>query len=449
MGRSTGRLAKAAADPIFERYREGFSSPTAPSAAIFIGAGASHSWLWFADMLEHAGICRVGFIDESAVLSGGLEGLDMLLVGGGDTYAMAEGLGPAGASALGSFVEAGGLYVGSCAGAYLVLSGVDLPPFTPFSLVEGRMLNVMPEPPEPLCLAHKYLAPYGGDWVFHPVYGEVLMAPTAAAKRFPCFEPGAGLRTVLFGGPVMEAGNPDEVRAVYSGLTPRAAFLWPESEAGRLLAGRAAVIFSRLGRGSVLASGPHLEHPLFPRANALALELMQGHWRSLTHGPGDLSGVKTGRPLRTWEHRRGGPAVEDDVAEALLDIKREVSNARIVAFGLEKMPVTWKIGVKVWEPEKVRVFLESAWRRLPYIEGNPGLVTDMEGLRGLALGYSEVTGMVKTLRIKVESGEDSLAEAESLLTTLKELTARFLSLYFRMRSEEHLKREEAPILMES
>jgi hypothetical protein len=39
--------------------------------------------------------------------------------------------------------------------------------------------------------------------------------------------------------------------------------------------------------------------------------------------------------------------------------------------------------------------------------------------------------------MKIESDEDSEAEAASLLTTLKGLTAGFLSLYFRLRMEEH------------
>jgi glutamine amidotransferase-like uncharacterized protein len=443
MRRSTGRLAKAAGDPIFERYRAAFSSGRPPRAAVFAGDGASHSWLWFADLLERVGINRVEFIDETVVMSAGLADFDVLLVGGGDTYAMAESMGPVGARELASFVESGGLYVGSCAGAYLVLSDVDLPPFTPFSLVEGGMLNVMTDPPQPLCLAHKYLAPYGNDWVFHPVYGEVKLAPAPSSAAFPCFGESGELGTVLFGGPVIEAEHAEQVAAEFSGLTGRAAYLWPRAKAEHLLLGRAAVVFARRGQGSVLASGPHLEHPLFPHSNALAAELMSRHWSMrLASGPGEgpLDGGISGIPGREKDAREAG--------RLLFDIKREISNARIVGFGLEKMPVTWRIGVKVWEPEKVRVFLESAWRRLPYLEDNPGLVADVEVLGGLATGYRKVTGMVKSLKIKVESGEDSLEEAVSLLTTLKELTARFLSLYFRSRAEGHMEKEETPILME-
>jgi len=127
---------------------------------------------------------------------------------------------------------------------------------------------------------------------------------------------------------------------------------------------------------------------------------------------------------------------EDVPVIYLHEIKRQVSNARIVGFGLEKMPVTWQVGVKVWEPEKIRMFLEYPWRMLPYLEAQAGSIRDTDSLYRLAKGYEGVTRLVKTLRIKVESNDDSLVEATSLLTTLKGLTASFFSLYFHLRMDE-------------
>ncbi len=419
-----GRLARAASDPLFERFRAEFASGPLPRVAVFVGAGASHSWIWFADLLERLGLFAVSFIDEQAVLSGDLGEFDVFMVGGGDTYAMAESLGTAGAAELETHVEGGGFYFGSCAGAYLVLSGVDREPFAPFELVNGNILNVMPEPPEPLCLAHKYLAPYGEEWVFHPVYGEVELGPGPVSNGFKCFEGRGTLASVLFGGPILSAGNDGEVAAVYSGLTTRAAYPWPEDEAARFVTGRPAVIRARHGEGTAVASGPHLEHPLFPRANALAAELVWRHWRS-----------RRGNSVRRAPGSRGA-AESSEVGVLLQEIKRQVSNARIVGFGLEKMPVTWRIGVKVWEPEKIRMFLDSAWRRLPCLEENRSRMDDTTCLAALAEGYSRVTGLARSLRTKVETGEDSLEEATSLLSSLKELTAKFLTLYFRLRRQE-------------
>ena len=94
--------------------------------------------------------------------------------------------------------------------------------------------------------------------------------------------------------------------------------------------------------------------------------------------------------------------------------------------------MTWKIGVKVWEPEKIRMFLECAWKRLDTLNADAERL-DPEDLAQLAEGYSGVTLMARNLKMEVESGKDSRATAESLLTSLKELTARCLSLYFRTR----------------
>ena len=412
-----GRLKKAAGDPAYQQHKRAFLAAF-PRVAVYTGEGASHSWIWFSDLLERLGIFDVRFITEVDILGDALSQADFLLVGGGDTYAMASSLGAEGADRIKQFVRDGGLYHGSCAGAYLVLAGVDLEPFTPFDLIDADMVNVMADPPAPECLEHKYLAPYGDTWVFHPVYGEVELAPGPAADGYAAFSGAGAVTTPLFGGPVLEVEDERCVLADYSGVTDRAAFPWPRDRAQRLIEGRQAVAIDRMGEGTVIASGPHLEHPLFPRSNVLMAEALARHWqRSATR------------------HRSAGvpPA-----SVSLLEIKRQVSNARIVGFGLEKLPVTWRIGLKVWEPEKIRMFLEYAWDRLPYLEARAAraLPLPMAELEQLACGYGGVTVLAKTLKLKVESGQDSQAEALSLLTRLKELTARFLSLYFALRLED-------------
>ncbi|MFH1151490.1 MAG: hypothetical protein V1748_13560 [Actinomycetota bacterium] len=383
--------------------------------------------MWFADLLERLGLYDVTFVAEEEVTPEGLSRFGVLMVGGGDTYAMAEGMGPGGAGALEGFVRSGGFYHGSCAGGYLVLRGVDRPPFTPFALVDGEMVNVMGSPPEPRCLEHKYLAPYGPDWVFHPVYGEVVLGPGTGGPGFECFE-GGEIAAPLFGGPVIASMSSV---ADFTGVSDRAAFLWPRDEAERLLEGRRAVVRASLGGGTAVASGPHLEHPLFVGANTLLAELLLRH---LKEAPAD-TGAPSGRaPSTTPPHGPNPTASTAQVETLLAEIRRQVSNARIVGFGLEKMPVTWRIGVKVWEPEKIRTFLDYAWRRLPYLYAR-ALYLDPADLEPLAAGYAEVTRLARSLKITIESDIDSQPEAQSLLTRLKELTASFLSLYFRLRLE--------------
>ena len=417
-----GRLRRAAGDPVFDRYRDTFlsgSSTLYPRIAVYAGSGASHSWIWFADILERLGLFDVRFIDESSVKNPGLSGFDAFFIGGGDTYETASSLGEDGARAIEGFVREGGFYFGSCAGAYLVLSGVDLEPFTPFNLIDGGMLNVMAAPPEPRCLEHKYKSAYGDGWVFHPVYGEVTLA---LRYRKACLR----VNAPIFGGPVIVEALPDEVLAEYSGFTERAAYLWPRREAEELMMGRAAVLRSKLDGGDVVVSGPHLEHPLYPAANAVAADVLQAHCAE--------------RPRRVIKPSRSSMS-NGDAALFLKEIKRQVSNARIVGFGLEKMPVAWQLGRKVWEPEKIRMFLDCAWERLPFLEEHEELMGPSGELEPLANGYANVTRLSKSLKMRIESGQDSQAEASGLLLPLKELTARFLSLYFRLRLETQFGRD--------
>lgn len=409
-------MRKAANHPAYEPYRARLAAAP-PRVAVYAGEGASHSWIWFCDLLERLGIYDVSFITCGDILAGRLASSDVLLLGGGDTYAMAASLGAEGARRIEEFVRSGGVYHGSCAGAYLVLSDVDLEPFTPFALISGSMLNVMRDPPPALCLEHKYLAPYGSDWVFHPVYGEVPLEDRE----------GALIPAPLFGGPVMRIDDSDEVVARYAGTCARAAYPWKRTEAESFIDGKDAVASACLGSGTVSVSGPHLEHPLFPAANCLIA-------RRFCEQPARSEA----RPMTGRAHT--DPQVPFPAVD-IEEITRQVSNARIVGFGLEKLPITWQIGVKVWEPEKIRMFLDYTWDRLPYVrrrkaEGSGVLASGDAGGEPLAESYREVTELARTLRIKVESGRDSNADAALLLGRLKELTAGFLGLCFALHSEE-------------
>ena len=63
-----------------------------PRIGVYAGSGTSHSWLWFADLFERMGFLDVVFLQEKAVKTKGLAGLDILAVSGGDTFAVAEAL---------------------------------------------------------------------------------------------------------------------------------------------------------------------------------------------------------------------------------------------------------------------------------------------------------------------------------------------------------------------
>ena len=81
--------------------------PCFPKIAVYMGKGASHSWLWFAEILDHLGLYDVCFVTEGDVRANGLNHADVLLMSGGDTFAMAGGLGPEGSERLKGFIEGG------------------------------------------------------------------------------------------------------------------------------------------------------------------------------------------------------------------------------------------------------------------------------------------------------------------------------------------------------
>ena len=93
-----------------------------PKIGIYTGKGASHSWLWFVEVFERLGFYDLSFLTEADLVKDSLENVDVLAVSGGDTFAIAEALGPQGANRLKTLITRGGLYLGSCAGAYLPLN---------------------------------------------------------------------------------------------------------------------------------------------------------------------------------------------------------------------------------------------------------------------------------------------------------------------------------------
>jgi len=79
-----------------------------PKIGIYTGTGTSHSWLWFVDIFERFGFYDLVFLNESDIHEIGLNGLDVLVMSGGDTFAVAEGLGKKGAEKLEDFIVNGG-----------------------------------------------------------------------------------------------------------------------------------------------------------------------------------------------------------------------------------------------------------------------------------------------------------------------------------------------------
>ncbi|OFV67537.1 MAG: Biotin-protein ligase [Candidatus Syntrophoarchaeum caldarius] len=366
-----------------------------PRIGIYVGEGASHSWIWFVDTLERAGILNIVFLDERNWMDM-LRALDILMIGGGDPCTIQKTLGNYGLGSILEFIDGGGIYIGSCAGAYLPLRSFGRCSSI-FGVVEADLQNLS-----------------GDGRVFHPVRG-----PIRIRMRDEVFD------APLYGGPSIAASEDIDVLASYDGFTERTSFLSDRFVAEEKLIGNAAIIRKRYGEGVFYLYGPHLEHPDHLLANRVMIETIAS---------------RRGRESGAFKE------VEGNVIDQrwLRRLKREISNARIVAHGLETYPVRWKLGYKIWNPEKIAYFLNAIWKRLGYIESriDEGIAMDSDPDEFIN-SAADVTASLKQLRRMLGHGEDTTELAATLFHDLKMLTSSFLLIYLedKMRKFKYDKLE--------
>lgn len=390
-----------------------------PAIGIYTGIGASHSWLWFVDLFERNGFHHIRFLDESAICSGDLARLDVLAVSGGDTFAMAGALGPSGAYELDKFITGGGLYLGACAGAYLPMNSSKTP-LHHFNFARVKITNLRKVLPPALIKSHKFFMAYGCDFIFHPVREAVelkLSGDIAHDGKDRIVAP-------LYGGPGMTVhDNSVDILARYHGFTPETTFLVDRELASETLLGTAAVVKVPRGRGTMVLFGPHFEHPDYPDANRLMVRVVEA--------------VSPRSPLEF--HCSGGDVKEDHVdGQWVHSFKRELSNARIVAAGMDILPMAWLIGYKVYEPEKIRVFIESMWRRIRGLEQQTPVSMEPEVIERLLDNARETVRLLREMKRKMDSRDDTAELAGQLFRVLRGLAALFFTVYFQSRAQSFM-----------
>ncbi len=378
------------------------------SVGVYGGTGASHSWTWLVDCLECLGFSTVAVFDEGAVISGALDRVGTLAVGGGDPVAMAVGLGAEGAEHIGRFVERGGLYLGFCAGAYLIMR-MDHEPLEPFTFTDATAGNVVYELPPIRALPEKAATAYGGRYTLHPVRERVRFAvcDRHLSGSETCIE------APLYGGPPMLLSSGEVELARFDSFCPDTLFLVDEALASRMLVGGAAGFSRRRGSGTLCAFAPHLEHPGFPEANAMLGRL-----------------VERESPRRSVRY---APAAEYPPHPLDGAFRALVGEARIVAFSLESAPTSWLLGHKYYDPGKIPVFLDAVWRRLRH--GGRG--SEVVGLYGrdeverLEESAAHVGRLLRRLKRRLEDSSEGRDVASLLFPELSRMAALFLNGYFR------------------
>ncbi len=388
-----------------------------PRIGIFAGSGTSHSWLWFVDIFDRMGFHEVAVLDEGMVRQGCLENLDVLAISGGDTLAVAKALGTAGAAHIRAFIEGGGCYIGACAGAYLAMNS-SKPYLNDFNFAPVKITNLSKFLPACKHMPHKFSMAYGCDYVFHPVRESVhLTIPEGSI-----FAGVHSLTAPLYGGPGMIAGEGVEVLARYGDFTEKTVFLVDKTLATDTLIGNAAAVRVDRGKGCLYLFGPHFEHPRFPTANAIVHDAIL-------------------RDARHTEKANGRPDTLHEclsvaaTSELQLGLKRELSNARIVAAGLEMSSVRWLIGAKTYEPEKIRVFLEAMWRRMRPLGKHRRWYVGKDITAQITAHADETTVLLRRLKMQLDRGQDTLETARDIFLCLHHYTLAFFNIYFQTISE--------------
>ncbi|OGP91313.1 MAG: hypothetical protein A2157_04345 [Deltaproteobacteria bacterium RBG_16_47_11] len=385
-----------------------------------MGAGASHSWLWFVDILDRMGFYDIHFINEGDILKEGLDRLDVLLMSGGDTFAIAEGLGAEGSDKLRSFINRGGLYIGTCAGAYLPLrSSMEF--LNQFNFIDVKISNISRR----LSESERHLfqkvacSSYGCDFVYHVAREDVLLEMVNGFKTDGKKE----MTAPLYGGPSMLPSEDIEPIATYKGFTKKTKFLVEEKLAEKTLIGNVAVAKKSMGKGHLYIFGPHFEHPRYPEANRIIIQIIL-----------EESKERGTHPLK--KEIPPPPKVSPLFFE---ELRRELSHSRMVAFAMEGSPLQWMIDNKWYEPEKIRVFLEVLWKRLRYLESGGEVDVDLQDPNGMISRLKGITDILRKMKKGIDRGEATNGLAEDLFPNLKKVTSDFLTIYFSRKRMESIR----------
>lgn len=386
-----------------------------PKIGVYAGSGASHSWLWFAELFDRMGFYDVIFLDESQIQKDGLNNLDVFAMSGGDTFAVAQALGMIGSNRLERFVRDGGVYIGACAGAYLPLNS-SKQYLNLFNFVNVKIANLIKSIPKEKAVSEKYCSPYGCSFIFHPVREEVKLRTNGEAPFCSINE----LLAPLYGGPPMIVPQSENVKvlAFYKSFTEKTQFFVSQDIAEMTIIGKAAAVRTKMGSGKFYLFGPHFEHPSFPVANMLVADVM--YWDVKNHT------VKENRNDQNILVLKAEKAMQ-----FLGNIKREVSNSRIVALGMEMAPVNWLIGRKIYQPAKIRIFLESIWVRIKRLEKIEQLILKSGEDRQLIAYCSETTNLLRMIKRKLDKGLDGFRLARIVFSNLIIMSKIFLNIYFK------------------
>jgi hypothetical protein len=316
---------------------------------VYAGTGSSHSWAWLADLFEPKGIINTRFMDSKEFIESLSDRPMAVILSGGDGFAIGSALSGEGFLKLEEYIAGGGIYAGICAGAYLPLPS-SLEPFSQFNISTTRIENIDCKISPLEGVSPRVAVKYGRCAIVHPVRGEVDLD-----------HDGSGLKAPIYGGPVFKEPQTDRVLLRYGDFTPNTEFQSGERLARDIVLGHPAAIRCSHGDGVLLLFGPHLEHPSYPEANRLFLDLL------------NMGGSRT--PVTDPEPHR------PEVARSIADLK-------VAIVGLENR--SFIVGRKLWDGSRYMELVHAIEKRTWSTDDrlSQELVRDLETVRGNLIGVN-------------------------------------------------------------
>ena len=223
-----------------------------PVRVAFFHDNGGRSNLGIGEALALSSEYDVRFVTGREIADGALANADLVFFPGGGCNRQYNALGEQGVAAVTNFVRRGGLYYGICAGAYLA---------------SQTTTNTLPR---------TGMIPYRADESPYRGFARVRMRFTDEGKRV--FGNPATYRSVVYnGGPVMEPGAPvpdTDIKVLSEYACRRVQVCSPTATLP--MAGKAAILGGRVGRGRVFVQGPH------PEADACTFDIIPSGFRYLT-----------------------------------------------------------------------------------------------------------------------------------------------------------------------
>ncbi|MCS7138954.1 MAG: hypothetical protein NZ873_02735 [Crenarchaeota archaeon] len=242
-----------------------------PLIGIYSGEGAELSCVQdVIEALEGMGFRKISLL-TGPLSPGDLSSIDVFIFGGGDIFRIISSISLEEAKLIRQFIESGGVYVGICTGAMLLVKPVNI-----FNTAYGRF-----EAWEELQIVECEILSDSVSEFNWPVFsgkrfGEVLMTyPVKGLVKSKVVRRGlltlgyAGRVTMLHTGPLIKAIDPRKVFGRIESITENVEYGIPCEEAVRRAQGASSIIMAEHGSGKIILFTSHVENRNTPTAQGL------------------------------------------------------------------------------------------------------------------------------------------------------------------------------------